>query len=559
MRPIRHFLLMLVLAAFAQIGARAADDAASSRPSPLVVSVTTAEGERTAGAIAELTDGRLTLATDPPRTFMLADLEHIELDASAASTPPIGSGDLVWLGQDNHDLVQVGGAPGGNGIQDVHLRIDRLSHKAIKQIAVVCRFPRLLRVWRLDTSASPHWRLAIARSELAPEADLYIEPPADDSYNMKFDVTVIYNDGSTSKSSVTATTHSSDALKVDRKTKPGELSADPLAASTTDGTSDVFLAGQGRLRGSIVSLSPEALVLRTTWDADVELPVLHVRGIWFGNTAPTGARARFDQQLAEPIGEDVVFLRAPDKSAAEVAGQLRSLDDEKLVLRYDGDDRQIKRPRLLGIVFTEHTKLPPVEGTYQTFLLKSGQTVSGHWVGWSSGALEVDASWHSLLRVPADAVDQIRIRNGKVIYLPDLEPIAVEEQAYLGRVMSWGPDQGFDGGAPVMNGKRPLRTLAMHSRCVLTYALDEQFGKFVATVGFDDSSHDRGRVACRVLGDGRELFSQPDLRATQDPMPIEVTLDGVKQLTLEVDFGSDADIGDRVLWVDPRLFRINEH
>src|SRR5690606_19690744 len=132
---------------------------------------------------------------------------------------------------------------------------------------------------------------------------------------------------------------------------------------------------------------------------------------------------------------------------------------------------------------------------------------------------EVQTPWQSPLKVPAVTVNQIRIRNGKIVYLPDLEPIEVEELGYFGRVIAWRADQGFDGSPPVMNGKKPLRSLAMHSRCVLTYALNGQFDKFVSTVGFDDSGQQRGRVACRILGDGRELFTNPDVRASQDPLP----------------------------------------
>jgi hypothetical protein len=556
MRPMQRILWMLTLVACAPSAAAAADDRVSAKPAaPLVFTVTTAEGDQVSGSIAELSDGKLTLDTAPPQSFTLADLERIEPGASAATAAEANSGDLVWLGQDNHDLVQVGGAPGGNGIQDVHLRINRLSNKAIKQIAVVCRFPKLLRVWRLDTSASPHWRLAIARSELASEADLYIEPPAGDSFDMKFEATVIYNDGETSKSSVTALTHTSDALKVDRQTKPGEPSTKSEDSSTEDDAADVFLAGLGRLRGKIVSLSPQSLVLRTTWDADVEVPVLHVRGVWFGRQAPAGTRAKFDERLAEPGSDDVVFVAAQDNSAAEVAGQVQGLADDKLTLRYQGEDRPIKQDRLLGLVFTAHAKLPPLAGTHQVFLLGGDQSIAGNWVAWRDGALEVLTPWQSPLQLPAAAIHQIRIRNGKIVYLPDLEPIEVEELGYFGRVISWRSDKGFDGGPPVMNGKKPVRSLAMHSRCVLTYALNGQFDKFVSTVGFDDSGQHRGRVACRILADGRELFSSQDLRATQDALPIDVAVDGAQQLTLEVDFGADADIGDRVLWAEPRLFR----
>ena len=61
-------------------------------------------------------------------------------------------------------------------------------------------------------------------------------------------------------------------------------------------------------------------------------------------------------------------------------------------------------------------------------------------------------------------------------------------------------------------------------------------------------------MLCRITVDGREVFVQNDLRSDADPLPVDVALAGAKQLTLEVDFGQADDIGDRVIWAEPRCF-----
>ena len=162
-----------------------------------------------------------------PRTIALADVQRIEIGKSIVNN---AASDLAWIGQDNHDLVQVGGASGGNGIQDMHLHVSNLKPQGSSRSSSVCRLPKQLRVWRLDTSQSPHWRLAIARADLAADAEMYLEPPADDSFGQKFDVTFTYNDGSTSTSSVTASTHTSDQLKLDNA-----AAAAPAAAGQAPG------------------------------------------------------------------------------------------------------------------------------------------------------------------------------------------------------------------------------------------------------------------------------------------------------------------------------------
>jgi hypothetical protein len=547
LRRVTYFVLLLALAMLARrVGA---DEPAVPGAKALVVTV---DDEQIGAQITGLEDGKLVLGGPTPRQLPLADVQRIEFGKS----PLAASGsDMSWLGQDNHDVVQVGGAAGGNSIQDLHLHAINLKAQAIKQIAVTCRFPsKRLHIWRLDTSKTPHWRLAISRADMASEAELYIEPASEDSFQQKFDVTFTYNDGTTSAASVVATTHTSDKAKVD---SGGKKTGDPAKVVAAAPSKAIVYAGPaksaaGRLFGDVTAMTGESLALRTDWKADLQIPLLRVQGVWFGKSA---SRVEFDKQLEGPVGEDVVFLLATDKTVAQVAGTVQSLADGKLTLRFQGADRAVKEERLLGVVFAAHPKLPPVTTPYQVFTLASGDSLAGRLTSINERELELETMWDARVKIPVASLADIRVRNGKLTYLSDLEPITVEEVAYFGRVMHWQRDAGFEGSPPRLKGKLPTRSLAMHSRSVLTFALDGQYEKFKATVGFDDSAAGRGRVVCRVLVDGRAAFAEKDLRGDQDPRDVEVSVQGAKQLALEVDFGEGEDVGDRVIWAEPRLFR----
>ncbi|HEX4149427.1 MAG TPA: NPCBM/NEW2 domain-containing protein, partial [Pirellulales bacterium] len=106
-----------------------------------------------------------------------------------------------------------------------------------------------------------------------------------------------------------------------------------------------------------------------------------------------------------------------------------------------------------------------------------------------------------------------------------------------------------------VNGEAFAKGLAVHARSTLTYALDAGFETFKATVGFDDSRSGLGRVACRVLGDGKVLYAEKDLRGDQKPVPLSLSVRGVRNLTLEVDFGEAENTGDRIIWGNARLLR----
>jgi hypothetical protein len=146
-------------------------------------------------------------------------------------------------------------------------------------------------------------------------------------------------------------------------------------------------------------------------------------------------------------------------------------------------------------------------------------------------------------------------RGGKVTYLGDLKPSKVEETPFFGHRLPWRRNVNLMGAPLLMNGQTYARGLAVHSRCVLTYDLDGRYSRFESLVGFDDASRGKGRVACRVLADGKELYSNPDLRADQPPVKLSLSVSGTEQLRLSIDYGRGQDTGDRVIWANARLLR----
>ena len=60
-----------------------------------------------------------------------------------------------------------------------------------------------------------------------------------------------------------------------------------------------------------------------------------------------------------------------------------------------------------------------------------------------------------------------------------------------------------------------------------------------------------------MLADGAalDLGADRELTARDDPLPINVSVAGVRELTLVVEFGQGGDVQDIVDWVDARLVR----
>ena len=81
--------------------------------------------------------------------------------------------------------------------------------------------------------------------------------------------------------------------------------------------------------------------------------------------------------------------------------------------------------------------------------------------------------------------------------------------------------------------------------------LSGRYSTFEALVGFDDASKGKGRVDCRVVADGKELYANPDLRADGPPVKLKLPVAGAEQLRLRRGFrsrsgyGRPRDLGER--------------
>lgn len=510
-------------------------------PEPAVFTI---EGERIAGRPTAIEDGQLVLPTEPARRISLQDLDRLELVGTTTL-------EAQWVGQDNHDSVQASGTPGPDTVQDIHVRLSGLAYgAAVRQVVVACHNPVHRGVWRFDTSRTPNWKVDLVQVEGTDVADIYFQPDTIDSFEQDYTITVSYLDGRTGRVKVHATTHTSDQAKV--------VAADATAASTESAAAQVMVHGLDGLlvRGKLLAIQEDALLVEATWTAEVRIPLDQVLGIAFLSHSSADAKERFQKALAAPAAEDTAIVAGRDQALSQILGTVEGLNEGKLKFNFDGETRSMNQARVAGLVFAARSEPPAKRNQpYQVFQLATGDRLLGTWTGLSDGKVSLTSLWGSPIEVPESAVAQIVFRNGKVVYLSDLEPSSVEEAGYFGRTMPYKRDQALTGGPLKIKGNSFRKGLAVHSRSVLKYTLDGPYVSLKAVLGFDESASGRGRVICRILGDGKELLSEPDLRGTTEAKTIEIPLANVKELTLVVDFGEAEDVGDRVIWGDARLYR----
>ncbi len=159
------------------------------------------------------------------------------------------------------------------------------------------------------------------------------------------------------------------------------------------------------------------------------------------------------------------------------------------------------------------------------------------------------------MRFPIAAITTIDFVNGRVTSLCDYKPTKVEQTPYFGKLMPYQIDHSLTGGPLVTQDGPVTRGIAVHSRCLLSYELTGDVDRFKTRLAFQQPQGFRGRVEAKVIGDGKTLYENPDARGDQPAIDIDVPLTGVRSLTLEIDFGQNQDVGDRVVWENPRLIR----
>ena len=526
---------------------RAASPAAPVVPNrPAVEAVTTIHDERIEGPLDGFEEGRLTIATEPPQKVALDDVERMELvpRLKPGEAPP-SVVTLVWLGQDNHDLAQASTLAGGNGIQDVHLQFCGLplARRLAKVVVFASRAGGPTKVWATEPGTSNFWRAQFLQPNGSTTADLYLEPPETDSFDQDWEAWLTLDDNQTIKTRVRATTHTDNTLRVNTATAP--------VADAARGSAVVLLERDDTLRGEVVAIDEDSLSLKLTEAGEIKIPLLQVRACWLDGPRPDMIAA----QLGKRGETDWVLFKTRDNTSATIDGTLKGLADGKLELTVAGESHKVAADRLLGFVLAARPPQPRPEVFYQVFELRDGQKLSGQLTALKSDTVELRTLWGADVRLPRPQVQAITCHNGKVTYLSDLEPAAVEEAPYFGRPRPYRRDRNLEGGPLSMKGVAYRKGLAVHSRSVLSYALDGRFQLFQATVGFDDGAPPGGSVACRVLADDRELYFNPKLRQSGAAVPLNFSVEGAKQLVLEIDFGEGEDIGDRVIWAGARLLR----
>ncbi len=318
----------------------------------------------------------------------------------------------------------------------------------------------------------------------------------------------------------------------------------------------VYLNDQSVLIASKVGVADQQCTIDWTYGESVNWPTADIAAILL---APLSADARgrlkpepvFTEALADPKRTQDRLLVFSKESITAVDGALSLLTDEQATFVWQDKPRKIKRSKLYGMVLA--TSKTAVDRTGWCHVkLNDGSQLWGRSPQMKDGMFTMQRE-AGTFTFPAKSVVRIDVRSDRMIFLSDMTPVSVEDEA-LFTFNGWRRDASTLGRPLTLNKKVYTKGLGTHAPCRLTYALDDRFDTFAAVIGIDDATFGKGDCVFKLELDGKTIFEQR-IRGTDEPLPVRVSIAGGKSLALVAEIGEDLDLADHANWADARLVR----
>ena len=318
----------------------------------------------------------------------------------------------------------------------------------------------------------------------------------------------------------------------------------------------IRMIGGGRLYGSKIEMDGERFKVTTTF-GQRQLPAEAVKAIVF---QPDADQDLVLKTLADPSTDVDRIIAVTSIGQQSLSGLLERITPEKVFLNYKNQSRSISIEKIVAVVVAD-LRISPPRSTLVSAQLTDGSKIIGSCHQLADGKLAIGLVPGEKLEIPWSSVARVDVQSKNVQYLSDRQPIEVEQSSIATTSFPWQADRSVDGNplsikqvstGEVLSFSKGLGT---HAYCRLVFANDEDFDRFSATVGIDAETEGRGDCQVSVTADGIELWSGR-VQATEDPVEVNVSIKGMKQVTLVVQPGAHLDLGDHVDWANARFLKI---
>jgi hypothetical protein len=160
--------------------------------------------------------------------------------------------------------------------------------------------------------------------------------------------------------------------------------------------------------------------------------------------------------------------------------------------------------------------------------------------------------------LPISSVAGIEQVNGPVVWLSAVSPIeSTQIPAFSDRVLPAQMDKTVAGDPIRFNDREFAHGIGVHSYSRLVFPVDSQSRSFRTQFAID-GDEPWADVTVRIKLDGNTKFEKAHVTSGVISDVVSLDLNGAKTLTLEVDYGDNYDVQDRLNWIEPAMIRTHD-
>jgi hypothetical protein len=311
----------------------------------------------------------------------------------------------------------------------------------------------------------------------------------------------------------------------------------------------------GMLDAQSLEMAEGKLTLATELLGKVTLDIAAVSEIYTGDTRRSAklTRNRFEKMGLPEASLDRMLVERSERNWLSVTGVLKAIENGKITFHFNNADRKIGLDKVTLITVAKmDRKAPKPAGV---LVGRDGSRVAFTDIHMDANSVKLNPVNTTARTIDRRLVSRIEFLSANVTDLTKLKPVKVTEYGFFGTSFPYKKNLSV-GGRPLRMGKKTYRRgLGLHSFCELTYDIGGKYKTFITVAGIDDEVRPHGDAQLTVLGDSKKL-AEHRITGQDKPIVVRAKVDGVKKLTIRVEFGKDQlGVSDHVNLGAPRLIK----
>ncbi len=317
-----------------------------------------------------------------------------------------------------------------------------------------------------------------------------------------------------------------------------------LETKSASGKFVISLLGGEQLHGEPVKLTGEALTWKSSSVGDIDLPLKQISKI-----TRAGAATSLNDEPKRT--EDVVQLANGDS----VRGIVSDIAGDQITVQVSGTPTPVPLGSVAAVLFASTGAARPVAGERALRVkISDDSVITAPAVATEADQLVLKLKSGGTRKVPLSAVAGIEQLNGPVSWLSSRQPSENVQTPFLETTRPAKMDRTI-AGKPIRFGDRTVaRGIGVVPYSKITWPVSGDYQTFRTQYAIDGTAP-YADVTVRIRLDGNVVHEKQHVTAGELSPVILVPLKSAKTITLEVDFGDNYGVQDKLDWIEPALVK----